>query len=101
MSNENSKHMAPLEVHFRPEGDHWLGLCPSLDIGTQAPTYNEAQENLKEAILLFFESCLRRGTLEQVLKESGFEPVQIKQVQNYAAESIPYPANCGEPRRRV
>lgn len=101
MNNGNSKHMAPLEVHFRPEGDLWLGLCPSLDIGTQAPTYDAVQENMKEAILLFFESCLRRGTLEQVLRESGFKPVQIKQVQEYAAEYIPYTKNGGESRCHV
>ena len=81
--------MAPVEVTFRPEGEYWLAFCPALDVATQGKTYEEAQYNLKDALMLFFESCIRRGTLTRVLQEAGYEPVRVKQVQDYLEEYIP------------
>jgi predicted RNase H-like HicB family nuclease len=80
-------HMMPVEVHFKPSGKHWLGLCPSLDLITQGDTFEEAQENLREMLWLFIESCLRRGTLEQVLRKSGFTKETIGAVLE-AAQTI-------------
>lgn len=91
------QNMAPVEVRFRPEGERWLAECPDLGIITQGPSFLEAQDNLREAILLFFESCIRRGTLERVLFEAGFEPVYVKKMQDYAGEHIPT-ANIKEAR---
>jgi predicted RNase H-like HicB family nuclease len=62
----------PVEVNFRPSGKYWLAECPALDIATQGETFERAQENLKEALALFIESCLRRGTLEEVLLRAGY-----------------------------
>jgi predicted RNase H-like HicB family nuclease len=83
------KNMLPIEVHFRPEGDWWMAVCPSLDIVTQGRTYDEAQDNLQEAIMLFMESCIRRGTLERVLREAGFTAVRVKEVEEMAGKFIP------------
>lgn len=83
------ENMMPLEVRFRPEGKQWLAECPSLGIMTQGETFNAAQENLKEALLLFMESCIRRGTLERVLLEAGFTPVRVKEVEEMAGKFIP------------
>ena len=63
--------MMPVEITFRPSGKYWIASCPSLDVHTQADTFESAQENLKEALALFFESCLSRGTLEDVLRSAG------------------------------
>ncbi len=37
------------------EGDGYVSLCPELDIASQGDTIDEARENLREAIELFFE----------------------------------------------
>lgn len=81
--------MMPVEVNFTPEGNLWLAQCESLGVMTQGNSFAEAQKNLAEALLLFVESCLRRGVLEQVLHEAGYEPVKIKAVQEYVEEYIP------------
>ena len=81
--------MMPVEVNFKPSGKYWLGSCPSLDIHTQGENFERAQENLKEALALFIESCLSRGTLEEVLRLAGYSPVQIRTVENAAREFIP------------
>ena len=37
------------------EGNGYVSLCPELDIASQSETIEQAQENLREALELFFE----------------------------------------------
>lgn len=37
------------------EGNGYVSLCPDLDIASQGDTIEDARENLKEAVELFFE----------------------------------------------
>jgi len=39
------------------EGDGYVSLCPELDIASQGTTIEEARDNLREALELFFESA--------------------------------------------
>jgi predicted RNase H-like HicB family nuclease len=39
------------------EGDGYVSLCPELDIASQGGTIEEARENLREALGLFFETA--------------------------------------------
>ncbi len=52
---------------IRREGDWYVAKCLGLPVTTQGETDSEAMGNLIEATQLFIESCLERGTLEQVL----------------------------------
>jgi predicted RNase H-like HicB family nuclease len=53
--------------------DSWyIASCPPLDVHSQGMSEHEALHNLTEALRFFIESCFERGTLEQVLKDSGF-----------------------------
>ena len=38
-------------------GDGYVSLCPELDIASQGTTIEEARDNLREALELFFESA--------------------------------------------
>ncbi len=38
------------------EGSGYVSLCPQLDIASQGETIQEARENLREALELFFEA---------------------------------------------
>ena len=62
----------PAEV--REDEDHFVSFCPALDVYSQGPSEEAALDNLAEALQLFVESCLARGTLDRVLKDCGFEP---------------------------
>ena len=44
-----------LTVIIEREGDGYISLCPELDIASQGNTVQEARENLREALELFFE----------------------------------------------
>ena len=39
------------------EGAGFVSLCPELDIASQGATIEEARENLREAVELFFETA--------------------------------------------
>lgn len=39
------------------ENDGYVSLCPEVDIASQGNTVQEARENLREALELFFESA--------------------------------------------
>jgi predicted RNase H-like HicB family nuclease len=39
------------------EGDGYVSLCPELDIASQGDTIEEARNNLREAVELFFEAA--------------------------------------------
>ena len=58
------------------KNDSWyISSCPILDIHSQGKTEKKARENLYEALSLFLVSCFERGTLADVLKESGLTPL--------------------------
>ncbi len=39
------------------EGDGYVALCPDVDVASQGNTVDEARNNLKEALELFFETA--------------------------------------------
>ncbi len=39
------------------EGDGYVSLCPELDIASQGGSVEEARDNLREALELFFEAA--------------------------------------------
>ncbi len=61
-----------LRAWFRRDGQQWIVWCSALDVMTQSRTRKGALESLREAIELWFESCIEREVLDGALKESGF-----------------------------
>jgi len=41
------------------EGDGYVALCPELDMASQGDSIEEARDNLREALELFFETASR------------------------------------------
>jgi predicted RNase H-like HicB family nuclease len=46
-----------LTAIIEKEGNSYVSLCPELDIASQGDTIEEARNNLKEALELFFETA--------------------------------------------
>jgi predicted RNase H-like HicB family nuclease len=46
-----------LTAVIEKEGDGYVSLCPELDIASQGDTIEQARDNLKEALELFFETA--------------------------------------------
>ena len=59
-------------VDIYQDGELFIADCKRFGVITQGDTFEEAKYNLIEALSLFVETCFEMGTLEDVLKESGF-----------------------------
>jgi len=59
----------PVKIH--KQGKWYVSSCPWLDVHSQGRTQAEAHQNLADALRFFVESCVRRKTLEEVLRASG------------------------------
>lgn len=46
-----------LTAIIEKENDGYVALCPELDIASQGDTVEQARDNLKEALELFFETA--------------------------------------------
>jgi predicted RNase H-like HicB family nuclease len=46
-----------LTAIIEKEGDGFVALCPEVDVASQGSTIDEAKNNLREALELFFETA--------------------------------------------
>ncbi len=51
------------------EGNQYVALCPELDIASQGNTVEEARQNLKEALELFFETASQQEIQDRLHDE--------------------------------
>ena len=55
------------------EGSAYVAYAPELDVSSCGDSVAEAKAHLREAVTLFLEECSRKGSLDAILSESGFE----------------------------
>ena len=58
------------------EGDGYISFCPEFDIASQGDTIEEARENLREALELFFENAS-----PEEIKQRLHEEVYVTRVE--------------------
>ena len=66
----------------------WVAICPRINVASQGSSSEDAMRCLREAIGLWFESCVERGVLDQAMRESAFRPVQAGEVFPDDAETV-------------
>jgi predicted RNase H-like HicB family nuclease len=59
------------------EGNGYVSLCPELDIASQGDTVQEARENLREALELFFETASSTEIQERLHQEVYITQLEI------------------------
>ena len=59
------------------EGSGYVSLCPQLDIASQGDTIQEARENLREALELFFETASPAEIQERLRQEVYITQLEI------------------------
>jgi predicted RNase H-like HicB family nuclease len=67
--------MIPIEfdaIIFQ-EGKTYVAHCPELDVSSCGHDVDEARRNLRTAVRLFVEEAEKLGTLEDVLREAGYQ----------------------------
>lgn len=61
------------DVHIFKEGDTYVAYVPALDVSSCGATHEEARRNIRDAVHGFLESSADLGTLDEVLREAGYE----------------------------
>jgi len=59
------------------EGDGYVSLCPELDVASQGKTIEEARDNLREALGLFFESASAEELKQRLRHEVFITQVEV------------------------
>lgn len=59
------------------EGNGYVSLCPELDIASQGDSIEEARENLREALELFFESACPAEIQQRLHEEVYVTRVEV------------------------
>ncbi len=85
-----------LPYAVKKEGSVYVSWCPVLDVSSYGDTPEKARDMLIEAVKLFITSCYERGTLDRVLKTSGFVKAAVAAGKSKAAApkkqiSVPLP----------
>jgi len=66
---------AELPVVIFKEGKKFVAYTPALDISTCGNTFEQARKRFVEAVEIFFHEILEMGTLEEVLRECGWQKI--------------------------
>lgn len=61
-----------VEVLLVKEGDYWVSYAPSLKLSSYGDSKEEAKKGFSEALGIFIEDTVRKGTLERLLIEYGW-----------------------------
>lgn len=67
-----SINLQEIPVVYFEEGSAIVAYCMPLDVSSCGHDLEEARRNIRDAVEGFIEACEEMGTLEDVLKESGF-----------------------------
>jgi len=67
-----------LPVSILREGKRFIAYSPVLDLSTSGKSYEEAKKRFKEIVNIFFEELIKKGTLEEVLRDLGWRRVQTR-----------------------
>ena len=59
------------------EGDGYVSRCPELDIASQGKSIEEARDNLKEALQLFFETASSEEIDDRLHSELFITQVEV------------------------
>lgn len=64
-----------LPVSIFKEGDSYIAYTPALDLSTMGGTFEEVRKNFQEAVEIFFEEIIEKGTLDKVLTSYGWTKI--------------------------
>lgn len=62
-----------LSVIFLREGDSFVAFSPALDLSTSASSFEKARVRFGEVVRIFFAEIMKKGTLEEVLRDLGWQ----------------------------
>lgn len=74
---------ADLRVSVKREDGCIIVYCPELELSSYGETIEDAMKNFTEVLEIFFEDIIKRGTIEDVLRECGWHKVSSKPIPHW------------------
>ena len=65
-----------LPVSFLKEGKYFIAYTPALDLSTSGKNLQEAKKRFGEAVQIFFEEIIEKGSLVEVLTGLGWQKIK-------------------------
>ena len=65
-----------LPVSIFKEGEYFVAYTPALDLSTSGKSFEEVKHRFNQVVKIFFEETLKKGTLNEVLRELGWRKVE-------------------------
>lgn len=65
-----------LPISVIREGKKYIAYTPVLDLSTSDKSFEGAKKRFEEAVRLFLEELVKKGTLEDVLRDLGWRKIQ-------------------------
>ena len=69
------KRYVSIPVDFFREGKYFVAYSHPLDFSAHGKTFKEAREKFTEAVNIFFDELEKKGTMEEVLLELGWQKI--------------------------
>ena len=66
-----------LTAIIQAEGDGFVALCPELDIASQGQSIEEARDNLREAVELFYECASESEITDRLSNEIFITQLEV------------------------
>ena len=67
-----------LPIIITKEGQTFVATTPLLDLSSCSDTFEGAKKRFEEILNIFIEELIDRGTLDEVLKENGWQKINQK-----------------------
>lgn len=58
------------------EGEAFIAYTPVLELATVGKTFEEAKLHFEEAVNIFFEEIIEKGTIDEVLGDLGWQKIK-------------------------
>ena len=75
-NNRIRKHAKSFEIEVEvllvKEGDYWVSYAPSLKLSSYGDSQAEAKRGFSEALSIFIDDTIKKGTLERLLIDYGW-----------------------------
>ncbi len=66
-----------LTAVIQREGNGYVALCPELDIASQGDSIEQARDNLREAVELFFECASAAEVQQRLVGETFVTQIEV------------------------
>ncbi len=67
-----------IPVSILKEDKKYVAYTPALDLSTSGKNYREVKKRFVEIVNIFFDELIKKGTVEEVLRDLGWKKVQSR-----------------------